>query len=156
MDTSRHAEPRHAHHPPPTTHHPPPTTHDSLRRVLEVPYGASEASALSLRLAPGTKAVAGELTRLQVYSGDPNPNPGPSPSPNPNPPKPNPNPPKPNPSPPKPKPNPNQVYSGDAHGNYAKKAVAGDVAVVAAAPARVERGGAATVVDGEGEVCLPP
>jgi hypothetical protein len=77
-------------------------------------------------------------------------------SPNPNPPKPNPNPPKPNPSPPKPKPNPNQVYSGDAHGNYAKKAVAGDVAVVAAAPARVERGGAATVVDGEGEVCLPP
>ena len=78
-------------------------------RVLEVPYGASEASALSLRLAPGTKAVAGELTRLQVYSGD-------------------------------------------AHGNYAKKAVAGDVAVVAAAPATVERGGAATVVEGEGEV----
>ena len=74
-----------------------------------MPYTASEASALSIRLAPGTKAVAGELTRLQVYTGD-------------------------------------------AHGNYAKKVVAGDVVVVAALPASVERGGAATVVDGEGEV----
>ena len=80
-----------------------------LSRRLLVPFGSGDPSTVAIRLSPTAKALAGELTRLQVFAAD-------------------------------------------AHGNPAPKSVGGEVVVAARPPATVERGGAVTIVDGEGEV----